>query len=104
MDPESIKEIIVAIENLSGEAKEAFAWFLIAKLICPLVWTIGGLALTATLIRKTFSAIHAHSGCRHYRRYLSNWHGEPWELHERALRCLQAHFKDYTKDQDKDHD
>lgn len=54
MSPETLREVIEAVQQLGGEAKEAFIWYLITAhlpaFVIGLVWTgIGGLAIFAVI-------------------------------------------------------
>lgn len=47
MDIETVREVISAFQELGGDAKEAFVWYLIVaylpSYVIGLVWTVGGL-------------------------------------------------------------
>ena len=50
MDPETIKELLVVIGNLGGDAKDIFIWYMAAKLGDSLIigLVVIGVALVAT--------------------------------------------------------
>lgn len=60
MEPDTIKQIVDALESLSGDTKEVFIWYLIVArapiMVCILLWTIGGLWIIWKVIKIIYTA------------------------------------------------